>query len=143
VCLVLQTRVIEQRKKAFEEAQRAAVAAAAAELAAAGKTPPSPPPPPPAAAASTTDDAAATPAAADPADAPKPAAAGAAAGASKLELEARLTYLQDAFKSYEDAGGWVSVEKESDMDSENINFDSQSWQEACGSSSRVVQRRLG
>ncbi|KAF6251901.1 subtilase family-domain-containing protein [Scenedesmus sp. NREL 46B-D3] len=96
----LQTRVKEQRKKAFEEAQRVAVAAAAAELAAFGKRQP------PAAASSSAADAGAATDAGDAADASKPAAApaAAAAGPSKSELEARLGYLQDSFKSYDDAG---------------------------------------
>ncbi|WIA14765.1 hypothetical protein OEZ85_003250 [Tetradesmus obliquus] len=99
----LQSRVKEQRKKAFEEAQRAAVAAAAAALAAAAKAPPA------TSSSSDTSSDGATPAApaAAAADGTRPAAAAtaaAAAGPSKSELEARLTYLQDSFKSYDDAG---------------------------------------
>ncbi|WIA34935.1 hypothetical protein OEZ86_013218 [Tetradesmus obliquus] len=127
----LQTRVKEQRKKAFEEAQRAAVAAAAAALAAAAKAPPTAA----AASSSNTSSDGATPAApaaaaaAAAADGTRPAAAAAAAGPSKSELEARLTYLQDSFKSYDDAGGWLAVENG------ELSSDAHSWQDDSASSS--------
>lgn len=98
----MQTRVKEQRKKPFDEAQRAAVADTASALAAAGKAAP-------ASAPSTADlekqgdkgtEQTASGTGAGAAD----AAVTAAAGPGKPELEARLKYLQEAYKKLDDPG---------------------------------------
>jgi hypothetical protein len=111
--------VKEQRRKAFDEAQRKALADASAALQAAGNGKP-----PAAAATADTPTAAAAAAsgevltaqdlagavaggAAGSSSLVKPgvdAAGGKAAGSGKAELEARVAYLQEAAKNYDDAG---------------------------------------
>lgn len=131
-----QTRVKEQRRKAFDEAQRKALADASAALqaattstsaAAGGGNGGSKKADSAAAAAATTADsltakdvAGASSSSSGP---EKPAAAAAAAGSSvsssvsnskpgpgKSELEARVAYLQEAAKNYDDPGVCVVVE---------------------------------
>jgi hypothetical protein len=75
--LLLQSRVKEERKKQFEEAQRAAVAAAATASTSTSST--------------TTDGA--TGGSGDSKAAP-----------NRAELEARLTYLKELWKGFEDPG---------------------------------------
>jgi hypothetical protein len=82
--LVLQSRVKEERKKQFEEAQRAAVAAAAA--------------------ASTAAPSSGSSSTADTAGEGNAAPQGVEAPASKTELEARLGYLKELWKGFEDPG---------------------------------------
>jgi hypothetical protein len=118
-CNVLQTRVKEQRKRAFDEAQRKALseASAALQAAAAANGNGGSKKPEPSVSASTAAGAAAdTLTAQDVAGALSgsgsssggaAAAAGGSSGGSKpgkAELEARVAYLQEAAKNYDDPG---------------------------------------
>jgi hypothetical protein len=101
-----QSRVKGQRKKAFDEAQRKALAAASAALAAAtaaagskdakadGRS-------------SSSSEGAAPPAAAAADEASKPDSSSSSSKAvpPKSELEARVAYLGEAYKAYDDPGG--------------------------------------
>jgi hypothetical protein len=114
--VLLQTRVKEQRKKAFDEAQHKALADASAALQAAtaaaaassggGKQPE---PAPAAAGTLTPQDVAGAVASSGSSSPGKPpaAASGSNGGSSKpgkAELEARVAYLQEAAKNYDDPG---------------------------------------
>jgi tripeptidyl-peptidase II len=87
---MLQSRVRQQRRRAFDTAQAAALAAAAAAADAHGKS-----------AAAPSGGAAA---AAASAGGEESAAAAATSATGKAELEARVAYLQDQAKAYEDPG---------------------------------------
>jgi Tfp pilus assembly protein PilV len=118
--MLLQTRVKEQRKKAFDEAQRKALADASAALqaATAANGNGSSKKPEPSASASTAvgtaadeltaqDVAGALPGSGSSSPASAAAAGGSSGGSSKpgkAELEARVAYLQEAAKNYDDSG---------------------------------------
>jgi hypothetical protein len=113
---LLQTRVKEQRRKAFDEAQRKALADASAALQAAGNgKPPTTPASGTAAAAAAgevltaQDVAGAVAGSSSPAKPGVDAAGGKAAGPGKAELEARVAYLQEAAKNYDDPGASSTV----------------------------------
>lgn len=108
-----QIRVKEQRRKAFDEAQRKALADASAALQAAGngKSAAAATGDAPAAAAAASgevltaqDVAGAVAGSSSPAKPGGDAAGGKAAGPGKAELEARVAYLQEAAKNYDDPG---------------------------------------